>query len=458
MNENDLLNIIIPAATVSGSTGMIATAVFHLEKDGDNWYLAGAVRKPDGDLTDRVLLETEDIIDVLDGTLDVDQYCQDETFRNHQVDLARRLGARMSEEHNRHPFDVLISPYMRQQHVARGKGTNFLKLLFETSANGCGKTDLPEHLKARAPEGYIPDEKTLDSALQRIYEGQPCTAIIGPTGSGKSAMARFIGARLNRQGYGVHVIDASSRLEGDRLFDRDDFNANGTFVLEGVLCSLARETKKLGVKLLVVLEEYNAFTDETRREFYRLFTDHDRFYPIQSSKDNKVIDRVDFTHVQFLITANPLSSEKYLTDDLKRLSNAETRRMTILYLDYARDDNTIKRILQSLVKRKPGYEALQQAAPDFEQAINWQIGIDMFKELNRRGEGEDLGYDVGYTAVADVLWTGALRSHEPDNLVTAISEHILNGIPDVGIRTVAADRIRQAVGVDIPSAVITRDS
>jgi MoxR-like ATPase len=458
MNENELLKIIIPAATVSGPSGPIATAVFHLEKEDDNWYLAGSIRRPEGDLTDRVLLEAEDIIDVLDDTLDVDQYCQDESLRNHQVDLARRLGSKFGAEHQWHALEALIGPYMRQQHVARGKGINYLKVLIEAATNGANKKDAPKHLKVESPTGYIPDEKIMEGALQRVYGGQPCTTIIGPTGSGKSAMARFIGAGLNKQGYGVHIIDANSRLEGDRLFDRDDFNADGTFILEGVLCSMARETRKLGIKLLVVLEEYNAFTDETRREFYRLFSDQDRFYPIQSSKDNKVVDKVDFSHVQFLITANPLSSDKYLTDDLKRLSNAETRRMAILYLDYAKDDATIKRILQSLLRRKTGYESLKKAAPDFEKAINWQLGIDLFKELNRRGEGEDLGYDVGYTAVADILWTAVLRSHEPDNLVTGISEHILNGIPDVGIRTVAADRIRQAVGIDLPAEVITRDS
>jgi len=242
------------------------------------------------------------------------------------------------------------------------------------------------------------------------------------------------------------------------LFDRDDFNADGTFILEGVLCTLARESKKLGLRLLIILEEYNAFSDETRREFYRLFSDHDRFYPIQSSKDNKVIDKVDFSHVQFLITANPLTSDKYLTDDLKRLSNAEARRMVILYLDYARDDQTIKRILQSLIKRKQGYTILRQKSLDFEKAINWQLGIDVFKELNRRSEGEDLGWDVGYTAISDMLWTAVIRTHEPDNYVTAMTEHILNGIPDISTRMLAADRIRQAVGVDIPTDVVTRDA
>ena len=457
MNEQDILNIIIPAASITGN-GISTTASFHLEKDGDVWYLSGKANGQNGEVTDRVLLEPEDIIDVLDGTLDVDQYCQDETFRQHMEDLAKRLGGKLNETASRNIFTVTIGPYMRQQHVSRANGVNFLDILMKRTTKVFQSSAIPDHLKAMEPDGYIPDESVLSGTLQRIYEGQPCTAILGPTGSGKSAMARYIGARLNGQGYGIHIIDAHARLEGDRLFDRDDFNADGTFILEGVLCTLARESKRLGIKLLVILEEYNAFSDDTRREFYRLFSDIDRFYPIQSSKDNKVIDRVDFSHVQFLVTANPLSSDKYLTDDLKRLSNAEARRMVILYLDYAKDDSTLKRIFRSLILKKPAYQILAERSKDFDQAINWQLGVDVFKELNRRGEGEDLGWDVGYTAVADMLWTAALRSHEPNNFVTAMTEHILNGIPDIGIRTLAADRIRQAVGVDIPAELVTRDA
>ncbi|MBT4485499.1 MAG: AAA domain-containing protein, partial [Candidatus Latescibacteria bacterium] len=337
MNEKEFLKIIIPPATITGN-GTQGAVTYKIEIDGDVWYLTGKLRGAEGEVTDRVLLEPEDIIDVIDGTLDVDQYCQDETFRQHQEELAQRLGKKLSQDQNRNNVTVTLGPYMRQQHVARGTKHNFLQILMENNKTKVSTADIPEHLRAKSPEGFIPDEKVLSGTLQRIHEGQPATAILGPTGSGKSALARYIGAKLNNQGYGIHIIDANSRLEGDRLFDRDDFNAEGTFILEGVLCTLARETKKLGIKLLVVLEEYNAFSDETRREFYRLFADHDRYYPIQSSKDNKIVDKVDFRHVQFLITANPLSSDKYLTDDLKRLSNAEARRMVILYLDYARDD------------------------------------------------------------------------------------------------------------------------
>ncbi|MFC1608095.1 AAA family ATPase [Candidatus Latescibacterota bacterium] len=456
MNELEFLKIIIPPATISGN-GTQGTVTYKIEKDEDMWYLAGKLRSAEGEVTDRLLLEPEDIIDVLDGTLDVDQYCQDEQFRQHQEELAQRLGNKLSQDQNRNTVSVTLGPYMRQQHVTRGTKHNFLQILMESTQNNTSSADIPEHLRVNSPEGFIPDERVLSGTLQRIHEGQPATAILGPTGSGKSALARFIGANLNNQGYGIHIIDANSRLEGDRLFDRDDFNAEGTFILEGVLCTLAREAKKLGIKLVVVLEEYNAFSDETRREFYRLFADHDRYYPIQSSKDNKVVDKVDFSHVQFLITANPLSSDKYLTDDLKRLSNAEARRMVILYQDYARDDQTIKQILQSLVRKKTGYAILTQKSPDFEKAINWQLGIDVFKELNRRSEEEDLGWDIGYTAIADMLWTAVIRSHEQENFVTAMTEHILNGIPDISTRMLAADRIRQAVGVDISTELITRD-
>lgn len=458
MNEQELLRIILPAALVSSPRGFKAVVTFHLTHDQDTWYLAGQINKDGQEISDRLLLEPEDIIDVLEGTLDIDHYCQDEPFRQHQVDLAKRLSARVAQDDPIQTLEVQLEPYRRQQHVLRKKGVDYLKLLLEECVQKKERPDIPPHLCASPPEGYIPDQRILSAALQRLYEGQACTAILGPTGSGKSAMARYIGARLNQEGWGVHVVDASARLEGDRLFDRDDFDPSGTFVLEGVLCRLARESKEKGLKLLIVLEEYNAFTDETRREFYRLFSDQDRFYPIQSSKDNKLIDRVDFAHVQFLITANPLTSDKYLTDDLKRLSNAEIRRMVVLYLDYAQDEETLRSIFQTLIRRKPGYRLLKAKAPDFEEAINWQLGVDLFRELNRRTAGEDLGYDVGYSAVADVLWTAALRSHQSEGLTWALTEHILNGISDIGIRTVAADRIRQAIGVEMPTDLVLQDA
>lgn len=217
MNEQDMLNIIIPTAAISGN-GVNSIASFQIEKVGDVWYMAGKANGPNGDVSDRILLEPEDIIDVLDGTLDVDQYCQDEAFRQHMEELANRLGGKITESTTRSTFNITIGPYMRQQHVSRSQGVNFLDILMKESIPNDSMTAIPDHLKVREPDGYIPDQSVLSGALQRIYEGQPCTAILGPTGSGKSAMARYIGAQLNGQGYGIHIIDAHSRLEGDRLY------------------------------------------------------------------------------------------------------------------------------------------------------------------------------------------------------------------------------------------------
>lgn len=101
---------------------------------------------------------------------------------------------------------------------------------------------------------------------------------------------------------------------------------------------------------------------------------------------------------------------------------------------------------------------MKQAYPEIDNLINYQLGIDLFKGLNKRDGEDPLGYDIGYSQVADLLWTHALRSKERESLVGAICEHVLNAIADLGIRTLAAERIRQAVGVVIPSSYLLRDS
>lgn len=458
MKEQELLKIVIPQAQVK-TPGFLATVRFHLEKNGaDLWWLCGSLSSDFGQAEDKVLLESEDIIDLLEGSLDIDQYCQDEVFCNHQKELAKRLALKLSPDLNSNLIEITLGPYLRQEHVSKEVKVDLLKLLIQEREKELTRKEVPEHLRIESPENFVPDKAIIRGILQRIYDGTPATVILGPTGSGKSATARYVGNLLNQKGYGVHSMDAHAGLETDRLFSRDDFNQNGTFVLEGVLPSLARETKKLGLKLLVILEEYNAFSDETRREFYRLFSDEDRFYIIQSSKDSKVLDKVDFSHVQFLITANPLSSDRYLTDDLKRLSNAEIRRLVVLYQDYSFDDLTLKRIFQAIIQKKPGYKLLKRSYTDIDTLINYQLGIDLFKGLNKRDGEDPLGCDIGYSQVADLLWTQVLRSKEREGLVGAICEHVLNAIPDLGIRTLAAERIRQAVGVVIPSSYLLRDS
>ena len=467
MREADWLNVKIPNAHVNvqiGSTEAFSGTVrFRFEKeDPDLWYLVGDIESDRGSKTEKLLLESEDIVDILDDTLSVDAYCQDEPFKAHMQELSETLVRKVAADDEELQsanltISVTIEPYILQQY-ASSEGTNFLKILADAVKGDMRKVQIPEHLRISSPANFLPDPMALESLAQRIYEGVPAVAILGPTGAGKSALVRYIVSNLNRKGYAGYIIDANARIEGDRLFDRDDFDANGTFILEGVLCKLARETRQLGAKLVVVLEEYNAFSDETRREFYRLFADEHREYPIQSSKDGKLLDTVDFSHVQFLLTANPLSSDKYLTDDLKRLSNAELRRLVLLYLDYDRDRERIKAILRAILSKKPGFHCLKKVVPDIEGRITWDLGADLFLALNERREGDALGYDVGYSSLADMLWTSLLRSHRADHLVIAICEHILNGIADINIRTLAAERIRQATNIEIPKEILLRDA
>ena len=81
--------------------------------------------------------------------------------------------------------------------------------------------------------------------MQRIYEGVPAISLVGPTGSGKSALARYVGAQLVPKGWETYVVDASARLGGDRLFERDDFDPSGTFLLEGFLIGLRKKLRQM---------------------------------------------------------------------------------------------------------------------------------------------------------------------------------------------------------------------
>lgn len=465
MKEEALLSVKIPSASVTAIEGVTQVlsgrAEFKMVHDtfDGSWHLGATINTELGEKYVLELLESEDIADVLQDAMLIDQYLQDEEFKQHvQTSVENAVTVQLRENgRSCNLLNVVVQsdPYVLQQHITEGR-TDLLKILGRQIRRNKRGADIPPHLLVREPKDFRPDRVLLESLVQRVYEEVPAIAILGPTGSGKSSLARYIMANLHRLGYAGYIIDANARLEGDRLFDRDDFNTEGTFILEGVLCRVARETRAQGLRLLVLIEEYNSLTDDTRREFYRLFSDEDRFYAIQSNKDGKLLDTVDFSHVQFILTGNPLSSENYLTDDLKRLSNAETRRLVILYQGYATDDREIRGILKAIVGKKGSFQQLRKAVPDLESQVNWNMGVSMFKALNRQGDG--LGWDVGYSQVADAIWTAALRGKRPDAWAIAVTEHILNGIPELGIRQVAAQRIRQEASIAIPEWMIMRNA
>ncbi|RKZ28007.1 hypothetical protein DRQ36_11045 [bacterium] len=450
MTDEQLKAVVLPRANVT-LTGQdyAVTVEFHFQLDGsDIWYLWGCIENVEDKFCSRELLPQEEISDILEDVIEVDQYCQTEEFREKLEKLALRVAEEPIEpklEHTQPPLVVELEPYMLQQHAVTPKG----KALFLKLAPGSDNTEIPAEFIIKPPENFIPDEIVYESLLQRIYEGVPAIALVGPTGSGKSALAKYVGAKLVEKGWGTFVIDASARLGGDRLFERDDFDPSGTFLLEGFLLKAVRKAKDTNIRLLVVIEEYNTLSDETRREFYRIFTDDNRVYHIQSPQpimtdDGEEIRDVDFSETCFILTMNPIQ-ERYLTDDVKRLSNAETRRMATVYLGYERDRNKIEKILRAIVTAKPAYKELSGNGNILDDCVSYKLGTDLFLALS---DGKDpLGYDVGYSSVADAIWTAALRAHRRERYSIGIEEHILNAIPDPQTRELAAKRIQQATGI-----------
>ena len=457
MTESDIMDIKLPNARVTikdieNVEGMVS---YRIEKQArGDWYLVAELTSDHGEEMTSTLLEAEDIEDLVSGALSPDEFAQRNSLKDRQTDIAAKLLSKvlLYDIYKQHKHvDVKLEPYVLQRHTTVKQGSNLLHKLGQLRRK-TDAADVPSHLQLREPEHYLPDPVVEESLLQRIYEGVPATALVGPTGSGKSMMARYVVSKLHRQGYAGYIIDAHANLTPDRLFDRDDFDASGTFVVEGVLVKMARETKRLGLRLIVVLEEFNAFTDETRRLFYRLFSD-DAVYEIQSSKVDPSQASVDFSHVQFIITANPLD-QRYLTDDLKQLSNAEARRMVIVHHGYERNRERVKDILQAIIHKKQSYQLLQNEMPDIDRHIPFGMGVDMFLELTRRIKGEGPGHDVGYDQVAFAIWTACLRSHRSDALLLGIQEHILNCIPDIALRSNLAQRIRQAINIEIPEEIV----
>ena len=129
----------------------------------------------------------------------------------------------------------------------------------------------------------------------------------------------------------------------------------------------------------------------------------------------------------------------------------------MVYLDYTKDRKVVLEILRAMVKKRPGYSLLKTKMDgELDDLFPWELGADIFLSLNHRGD-DPLGWDIGYSSVADMLWLAGLRGHLPNALEESIAEHILNMIPDISIRSLACERIKQATGISIPHSLIMRD-
>jgi len=401
----------------------------------------------------------------MEGVISLDELCisseikyaqcaASDTILNQVEDIDRsRLSSEFLEKR------VSMEDYVPQDMTLHGEDMTEKVIQIMAQSMNKTKADIPEEYRVVPPKSIVPEKPVLAKVFGYLAEGTPCVAMVGPTGVGKSYLARYILSRAQDRGMAGLIIDANARTEGDRLFDRDDFDADGTFVLEGTLTTFARKTKELGLKGIVVLEEYNAFSDETRREFYRLFSDEDRYYRIESSKNGEVMNQVDFSHIQFLMTANPITSDRYLVDDLKRLSNAEARRVTMVYHDYSDKVGFIKKVFHAIIKKKPVYSKLLGEYPELPKAINLDRGVQCFKLLNKPSkDGNGLGFDFGYTAVANWIWTACIYGNTSSAWMESSIDHLINPIPDPHVRDDVANRLETKFGIRIPASVVYRDA
>jgi len=178
-----------------------------------------------------------------------------------------------------------------------------------------------------------------------------------------------------------------------------------------------------------------------------------------NNNNNVLNNRVPFDHIQFLITANPITSDRYLVDDLKRLSNAETRRVTIVYHDYVSKRREITNILKCILRAKPILKPLTERYPDFPKMLSFDKGAECFQELNTSdNSGNRLGYDFGYTSIANWIWTAAIRGNTANAWITSSLDHLLNPVPDHEIRKDVSDKLEAKFGIKITRELILRDS
>jgi|10_taG_2_1085330.scaffolds.fasta_scaffold10366_2 energy-coupling factor transporter ATP-binding protein EcfA2 len=316
---------------------------------------------------------------------------------------------------------------------------------------------VPQEYKVMAAPYYTPVKKFFTQIAFHLVSGAPAVAILGPTGSGKSEMAKHIGSYLEKRGTATYVLQGDSHLLTEHLFDMMDFTADkGIQPVHGSICDFARKTKELGIKGMVIIDEWGAMKDATRRPFYPLFSRHNRFYVPQITKDDMHLDPVDFSHVQFLLTANP-PHVQYLTDDLRPMTCAEARRITCIEMPYETDRKELIEIFKNIVRGTDTYQKIKadHGGTPPEDDINWDIAVKVFLALNAESDSP-IRYDVSYEQIATAYWNAAIfekiASNDTSNILyKQLCYSIFNGISDQNTREDLVDRVRQqSIGIIKP--------
>lgn len=418
-------------ATLSLSTVDPSTVYLHVTLDA---------------LNERRALPQAEVEDLLNGSLSVDQFFQSPDF----VEWAQSVVTTLVHREVGTP-DVEVK-YQWETYVpqALNMATIGTNLWEETKASAFVKRKdprpIPSYYQVKTIPGFVPNQNIFDELQFHVANGDPAIALVGPTGVGKSEMARYMGAALGETGYAVFTIDCAAHVKSENLFDMVDITAeSGLIVRLGSLCTAAKETAELKCKLFVVMDEWNALEDESRRLFYPLFGRHHRYHRVQHTKGGEYRDPVDFSHVTFLLTANP-PDINYLTDDLKPMSNAEVRRLVIIDMAYDTDPGVLEAIFKGIVTRLPSYRRLVKKEPKLEEQIPWTLGVRLFSTMNDKS-GAPVPYDVGYSAVAQTLWEATAKSCAGIEfrvaLRSALDQYCFNGIADRSIREALLNRASQ---------------
>jgi hypothetical protein len=426
-----------------------------LVMDPDELYVHIGLDTPTISDTLNVRIPPEDVASLLDESLSVDAYMQGPEFRNPIEQNISLLCQKAYAPGVALKVNVEWSAYVPQKALKLTIENIDLYSVMRSARLPSDNVEVPQEYVLSWDQAFIPPAKQARLLGFHIFNRDPVICVSGPTGSGKTQLGYYIAATLAGKGFAGMAVDATTHIEIDELFDYVDITSeDGVKTGLGTLCTFARDTKEKGLQGIVVINEFNAFKDETRRAFYPLFDVAIRRHIVQDAKGGKHLDPVDFEHITFILTTNP-TNVQYLTEDIKAFSNAEVRRMAFLELPYETEKTKIREILSSIISHKPAYQETNKAymakatgkkATPLLDKLNWDLATDLFMQLNTK-EGLPVNYDVGYTVVANLLWMGTvLATHSKSGMsvaeamAQAMETYLITGIQDESVKDIMRQR------------------